>query len=84
MFTTTVLPPVGIATLPAIAEPHTAGEAVELQFEIVFKFVTLSGPITVVVAVGLPIVIAFAVVEPIRSVPRVKVSSPNPPDKRFR
>src|SRR4051812_46088039 len=50
VFPTIVLPPVGIATLPAGAEPHTLGEVVELQLEIVFRFATFTCPDSVVVA----------------------------------
>ncbi len=78
VFTTSVEPPVGTATLPAGAEPQLAGVVVELQFDRVETVPKEIVPGTVVVTPARPILTVLAVVEPIESVPAVRVSNPKP------
>lgn len=84
VFTTRVEPPVAIATLPAGAEPHDAGELTELQLAVVAAFPQEIVPGIVVIVPSLPMFTAVAVVEPIESVPEVSVSRPRPLAARLR
>ena len=78
VFTKRVVPPAAIATLPDGAEPHVAGDAVELQFVTVTAFPKEIVPGMVVVIADLPMVMEVALIVPKLSAPFVIVSINEP------
>lgn len=78
VLTVKVSPPVAIDTLPATEEPQVAGEADELQFDVLLMVEVFIPPMIVVVTPERPILIEVAVDEPIDNRPGVNVSIPRP------